>query len=70
MPFGQLVVQLVMALGAALLGANLFIVARHRFAKDPSSLPPRPPTRRLVINMAIGTVVTVWALATLLTVRF
>lgn len=68
-PFGELFVQLLLAVGAALFGANLFIVVRHRFTKDRSKLPPRPPMRRLVLNMAIGAVVVVWALATLLTAK-
>lgn len=64
--FPLLVVQLMLALGAALFAGNLAVVLRHRFAKDRSKLPPRPPTRRLAINMTIGFVVAVWALATLI----
>ena len=45
---------------------NLAVVFRHRFARDKSRLPPRPPTRRLAINITIGSVVTIWAGATLL----
>jgi len=67
--FPLLVVQLMLALGGALLVGNLAVLIRHRFARDRESLPPRPPLRRLVVSMAIGLVVTVWALATLL-VRF
>lgn len=68
-PFGELFVQLLLAVGAALFGANLFIVLRHRFARDQSRLPPRPPMRRLALNMVIGAAVAIWALATLLTAR-
>ena len=67
--FPLLVVQLMLAFGGALLVGNLAVLLRHRFARDRESLPPRPPLRRLVVSMAIGFVVTVWALATLL-VRF
>ena len=69
MPFGELVVEVMLGLGAALFTANLFVVLRHRYAKDRSSLPPRPPTRRLAINMLIGGMVAIWALATLLASR-
>lgn len=61
-----LLVQLMLAVGAALFVANLAVVLRHRFARDKDRLPPRPPTRRLALNMAIGFIVAVWALATLL----
>lgn len=65
-PLPLLVVQLLLAVGAALLLGNLAVVFRHRFASDKSRLPPRPSTRRLAINITIGAVVTVWAGATLL----
>lgn len=67
--FPLLVVQLMLALGAALLAGNVAVLLRHRFARDKEALPPRPSLRRLVVSMAIGFVVAVWALATLL-VRF
>lgn len=67
--FPLLVVQLMLALGAALFAGNLAVVLRHRFAREKDALPPRPPTRRLAISMAIGGIVALWALATLL-VRF
>ena len=62
----QLLVQLVLAVGAALFVGNLAVVLRHRFVKDKSRLPPRPPTLRLALSMGIGFVVAIWALATLL----
>jgi len=65
--FPLLVVQLLLAVGGALLVANVAVVLRHRFARDQEALPPRPPTRRLVVNILIGGLVTLWALATLLT---
>lgn len=65
--FPLLVVQLLLAVGGALLVANVAVVLRHRFARDQDALPPRPPTRRLVVNILIGGLVTLWALATLLT---
>lgn len=64
-----LLVQLLLAVGGALFVANLAVVLRHRFARDQDALPPRPPTRRLVVNLVIGGVVSIWAIATLL-VRF
>lgn len=64
-----LVVQLLLAVGGALFVANLAVVLRHRFAPDKSRLPPRPPTRRLVMNLLIGGLVALWAGVTLI-VRF
>lgn len=68
-PFPLLLVQLILALGAALFVGNLAVVLRHRFARDPESLPPRPSTRRLAFNLLVGGIVAVWAAATLI-VRF
>jgi len=65
--FPLLVVQLLLAVGGALLVANVAVVLRHRFARDQDALPPRPPTRRLVVNILIGGLMSLWALATLLT---
>ena len=69
MPFGELVVELLLGVGAALFAANLAVVLRHRYAKDPDALPPRPPTGRLVTGMVVGGVVAMWALATLIAAR-
>lgn len=68
-PVPLLMVQLILAVGAALFVGNLAVVLRHRFARDRERLPPRPPARRLAFNLLVGGIVTLWAGATLL-VRF
>jgi hypothetical protein len=67
-PLPQLGVEFVLGLGAALLGANLWVLLRPRVQRRWAQPPvPRPPSmRRVAVNIAIGAVVTVWALATLL----
>ena len=67
-PLPQLGVEFVLGLGAALLGANLWVLIRPRLQRARGIAPvPRPPSmRRVALNIAIGAVVTLWALATLL----
>ena len=71
-PIPQLAVELVLAVGAALFAANVWVLLRPAVerrtggqAKRPT---PRPTSvRRAWLNVIIGAVVTVWAAATLLT---
>jgi quinol-cytochrome oxidoreductase complex cytochrome b subunit len=67
-PLPELVSELAVGLGAALFAANAFVLLRphldRRGGRDPA---PRPPSRaRVAVNMAIGAVVAVWGLATIL----
>jgi hypothetical protein len=64
-PLPLLLVQLMLAVGGALLVGNVAVVLRHRLARDKEALPPRPPTRRLAFNIIVGAVVSLWAAATL-----
>lgn len=65
-PLPQIVAELIMAAGAALLVANLWALLRPRLRPD--APPPRQPSRgRALVNSAIGLVVFVWGLASFLT---
>lgn len=61
-PLPVIVAEIVMALGAALLLANVWALMRHRVRPDEK--PPRPVNRgRALTNAIIGLVVFVWAFA-------
>lgn len=73
-PLPQLLSELMVGIGAALFGANLLVLIKARSAVGPPppkggrpARPPRPPSmRRVYVNMAIGAVVALWGLATIL----
>jgi hypothetical protein len=62
-PLPQILAELVMALGGALLGANAWALLRP-VVRPSSPGPGRPQARgKVLINMSIGLVVFVWGLA-------
>lgn len=66
-PVPQIVAELVMALGGALLAASVWALVRPRLRPD-SPQPARPQARgRLVANIFIGLIVFVWAFASFVT---
>jgi hypothetical protein len=66
-PLGQLGLELILAVGAALFAANLWVLLRPRFTPpDRRDRLPKPASmRRVYVNLAIGGVATLWAVATL-----
>lgn len=64
-PLPQIVAELVMALGGALLFANVLALVRPR--TGPDGEPVAPPRGRALVNIGIGMVVFVWGLASFLT---
>jgi hypothetical protein len=68
MPLSQLGVELVLGLGAALFGANLWVVLRPVAARWRGQRKvPRPTSMgRVYFNLVVGALMTAWALATLL----
>lgn len=64
-PVGDLLRQLVLALGAALLLGNLAVVVRERRRK-PEDTRPRPNMKIVALNVTIGVILTLWGLSSLL----
>ncbi len=67
-PLPEFAVELILGVGAALFGANAWVLLRPVVTrpKDGRAVPRPPSRRRVVMNLTIGALVTVWALATLL----
>ncbi len=68
MPVTDLLRQLVLALGAALLLGNLAVVVRE-LRRPPNDPGPRPNRRVVAVNLVIGLVLTVWGLGSLIAAR-
>jgi hypothetical protein len=65
-PLPVILAEIIMALGGALLAANLWALIRPKVRPDQT--PVRPVSRgRAITNALIGLVVFVWGLATLIT---
>lgn len=64
-PVGDLMRQLVLALGAALLVGNLAVVIRER-RRTEADLRPKPNMKLVAVNVVIGLVLSVWGLSSLL----
>jgi hypothetical protein len=68
-PLPELVAELMLGLGAALFGANLWVILRPRFVKPAKGrrAQPQPPSMtRVYVNLLIGAVIAVWGLATII----
>jgi len=70
-PLGQLGAELVLAVGGALFAANLWVLLRPTLQRPKKGRPaPRPPSMtRVYVNLVIGAVASVWAVATLVARR-
>lgn len=65
-PLPQIIAELIMAVGAALLGASVFALVKPKRAPDGEEV--RATARgRLIINAFIGAVVLVWGFASFIT---
>lgn len=62
-PVGDLMRELVVALGAALLVGNGAVIVRERLRKDERQ---KPNMKIVAINIVLGAVMTVWGVASLL----
>jgi hypothetical protein len=70
-PLGELAAELVLAVGGALFAANLWVLLRPILQRPKKGKPlPRPPSMtRVYVNLVVGAVASVWAVATLVTRR-
>ncbi len=67
MTLSQFVAELILAVAAALVLANVFVLLRPVVARRQGKPPPPPPRskRRVYANIVLGAVVVLWAVATL-----
>jgi hypothetical protein len=64
-PVGDLMRELVLALGAAMLLGSLAVVVRER-RRDEEDVGPRPNMKVVALNVAVGVVLTVWGLGSII----
>lgn len=67
-PISDLLRQLVLALGAALLVGNLAVIVRER-RRRPGDERPKPNWTVVGVNVLLGTVLTVWGVASIIAAR-
>lgn len=65
-PVGDLMRELVVALGAALLIGNLAVVVRER-RRTPEDVRRKPNMKLVALNIVLGAIMTAWGLGSLLT---
>jgi hypothetical protein len=63
----ELLAQLILAVGAAMVLGNGFAIFQHRRGKRPQAEPGEFRTARAWWLLAVGLLITVWGLASLLT---
>ena len=64
-PVGDLMRELVLALGAALLVGNVAVIVRERIRKRPAD-DSTPNMKIVAVNIVVGVVLTLWGLSSLL----
>ena len=64
-PVGDLMRELILALGAALLVGNLAVLVRERVRK-PTPDRSKPNMKIVALNIVVGVVLTLWGLSSLL----
>lgn len=64
-PAGQLMREIILAIGAALVVGNIAVIVNERRRK-PDDKRPKPNLRVVALNIVIGLVLTIWGLASLL----
>jgi hypothetical protein len=67
-PVGDLMRELILAIGGALLIGNLAVVIRERRRK-PEDVRPKPNWTIVGLNVVLGIVLTVWGLGSILAAR-
>jgi hypothetical protein len=64
-PVGQLMRELVLALGAAMIIGSIAVVVRER-RRGPGDVRPAPNYGVVVLNLVVGLVLTLWGVSSLL----
>lgn len=64
-PVGDLMRQLVLAMGAAMVVGSIAVFVRERRRKD-SDVRPKPNWRIVGLNLVIGLVLTLWGVSSLM----
>jgi hypothetical protein len=67
-PVGDLMRELILALGAAMLVGSVAVVVRERRRK-PADAGPTPSMRIVALNIVLGLVLTVWGLGSIIAAR-
>jgi hypothetical protein len=65
-PVGDLMRELILALGAALVVGNVAVVVRER-RRRPGDVRPKPNMKIVTLNITLGVVMAAWGLGSLLT---
>ena len=65
-PVGDLMRQLVLALGAAMLVGSLAVVVRERFGRPGEADRPKANMKVVVLNLVLGLVLAAWGLSSIL----
>ena len=67
-PVSELMRELVLAIGGALLVGNAAVIVRERRRK-PEDTRPKPNWKFVTLNVVIGVILTVWGLGSILAAR-
>jgi hypothetical protein len=64
-PVGDLMRQLVVALGAAMVVGSIAVAIRER-RREPSDVRPKPNWRVVALNLVVGIVLTLWGVSSIM----
>jgi hypothetical protein len=67
-PVGDLMRELVLALGGAMLVGSVAVVVRER-RRTPSDKGPRPSMKIVALNLVLGLILTAWGLGSIIAAR-
>jgi hypothetical protein len=67
-PVGDLMRELILAVGAAMVVGSIAVVVRER-RRSPSDTGPKPSRAVVVLNLVLGVVLTVWGVGSIIAAR-
>ncbi len=68
-PFDDLLRQLVLALGGAMIVGSVAVVIRERVRRRSDEDGPKPNMKVVALNLVLGLVLTVWGLGSIIAAR-